>query len=643
MPNLKRLVDGGSSGTIRALQPQFNPLLWTSVATGHRADRHGVLHILMPDPAGGVRPLSRLDRKCRALWNIVGEHGKRNILVNWPLTFPAESIKGSCVSDLFFRLAGSAKGLEPPAPGASYPAELADEIQDLRFSPNELTLEEMAFFASDVESAEAQNDPLLARLAISIAETITTQAVAVKQIQKEEWDLAMVRYDILEALGPEFAACYPPQLSYIPDPVFKRYQRTIPSVCRYLDLMLGVLMELAGEDVLLILMSERGIHSDNLRPQNSEVAFRQAGREPWFREQGILAMHGPGVTVGGRIQGAGLLDLAPTMLRYMDIPVSSDMPGRVLREAFTTLPEEQTDNSPEVPIGGQMHAGHTHLSKVQKQLALNRWQEIGLLDTTDPDAAETVSKARLERDFNRAMVAVDSRRLHTARKLLEGLYQERPDDNRIALHLVRCRRITGDLEGARELLEELVTRPGRRPFEQMQLAQLHLIAGEHDKALLCLFRAEQAQAERPWVHCQIGQVYLDMQRLDDAERAFGKALERDADHAQSHRGMAAVLLQKKHYEEAIDTALRAIELDRNQPQAHYYLGAAMLAENRPDIAAQAFQTCLELAPNHVRALRGLAQICQMNGDNDAAMAYRKRAQQFESAILLETQLLAFRP
>ncbi len=49
MPNLRRLVDGGTSGNLRTLQPQFNPLLWTSIATGQRADLHGVLHTLLPD------------------------------------------------------------------------------------------------------------------------------------------------------------------------------------------------------------------------------------------------------------------------------------------------------------------------------------------------------------------------------------------------------------------------------------------------------------------------------------------------------------------------------------------------------------------------------------------------------------------
>jgi len=638
MPNLRRLVKGGASGNLRTLQPQLPPLLWTSIATGYRADMHGVLHTLLPDSSGSIRPLSRLDRQCRAIWNITGEKDNNNILVNWPVTFPAEPISGACVSDLFFRLTGSEKGLDDPAPGATYPPELAENILDLRFSANELTLDEMAFFIPDIERAELEGDSMPGRLAVALAETISTQAVTMHLIQESAWDLAMVRYDILETLGPEFMACYPPQLSYVPDKLFERYREIIPAVCRYLDLMLGVLLEQTGPDTLVVVFSDRGIHSDHLRPQDPDVAFRQSGGVPWFREQGILTLHGPGVTADASIQGAGLLDIVPTILRYMDIPVGKEMPGRVLKEAFSMLPEEQDDAAHEAPIPGSPDFSISQLSEKQCKVALRRWQEIGLLDNEDTGIIEEIDKARCQREFNRAMVTVEARKSRRALKQLEQLHQEYPDDDRIALHLARCRRNTGDLAGAKQLLEKVVDHPDQRPYEQMQLAQLHLATGEHDKALLCLFRAEHAVAERPGVHSQIGQVYLAMQRWDEAERAFGKALERDTDHAEAHRGMAAVHLGLKRYEETIDAALRAIELDRNRPQTHYFLGAALLAEKRVGVAAQAFQTCLELNADHVSALRGLADSCQLLGDDSAASAHRKRAHQLESAALLKRQL-----
>lgn len=52
------------------------------------------------------------------------------------------------------------------------------------------------------------------------------------------------------------------------------------------------------------------------------------------RLHGILMMRGPGVRSGNEIQGAQILDLAPTMLWLFGLPVPEDMDGRVLDAAF---------------------------------------------------------------------------------------------------------------------------------------------------------------------------------------------------------------------------------------------------------------------------------------------------------------------
>jgi predicted AlkP superfamily phosphohydrolase/phosphomutase len=36
MPNVRRLVENGCSGPIATLHPPLSPMLWTSIATGHR-------------------------------------------------------------------------------------------------------------------------------------------------------------------------------------------------------------------------------------------------------------------------------------------------------------------------------------------------------------------------------------------------------------------------------------------------------------------------------------------------------------------------------------------------------------------------------------------------------------------------------
>ncbi|MBI5442443.1 MAG: alkaline phosphatase family protein [Deltaproteobacteria bacterium] len=52
------------------------------------------------------------------------------------------------------------------------------------------------------------------------------------------------------------------------------------------------------------------------------------------RPNGILIVNGPGIRKGAEIEGARIIDLAPTILHLMGFPVPDDMDGRVLSEIF---------------------------------------------------------------------------------------------------------------------------------------------------------------------------------------------------------------------------------------------------------------------------------------------------------------------
>ena len=67
MPNLARLIEEGICGNIATLQPVLSPILWTSIATGKRAYKHGIHGFSEPDPlSGGIRPVTNLSRKTKA-------------------------------------------------------------------------------------------------------------------------------------------------------------------------------------------------------------------------------------------------------------------------------------------------------------------------------------------------------------------------------------------------------------------------------------------------------------------------------------------------------------------------------------------------------------------------------------------------
>jgi predicted AlkP superfamily phosphohydrolase/phosphomutase len=69
-----------------------------------------------------------------------------------------------------------------------------------------------------------------------------------------------------------------------------------------------------------------------------DTVYRYSGMH---RDYGLLIMNGKGVRQGVAIDGAGIQDLAPTILYAMQCPIPRDMDGRVLTEVFTEGFREQ--------------------------------------------------------------------------------------------------------------------------------------------------------------------------------------------------------------------------------------------------------------------------------------------------------------
>lgn len=68
---------------------------------------------------------------------------------------------------------------------------------------------------------------------------------------------------------------------------------------------------------------------------SNKIVGPTLGHTGHHRLEGIGAVIGPHVRVGAQLQNASLVDLAPTILYALGLPIPPDMDGRVLTEAFT--------------------------------------------------------------------------------------------------------------------------------------------------------------------------------------------------------------------------------------------------------------------------------------------------------------------
>src|ERR1700689_712185 len=125
MPTLDNFINHGVMGNLATLHPILSPMLWNSIATGKRPDKHGIHGFMEPDPhTGGVRPVTSTSRKVKAIWNILTQRGYKTHVLGWFAGHPAEPINGISVSGLYPSAVGPLDKPWPLPPGAIYPEKL---------------------------------------------------------------------------------------------------------------------------------------------------------------------------------------------------------------------------------------------------------------------------------------------------------------------------------------------------------------------------------------------------------------------------------------------------------------------------------------------------------------------------------------
>ena len=686
MPHLASLIAGGLRGNLATIYPVLSPMLWTSIATGKRAYKHGIHGFSEPLPDGsGVRPISLLSRKTKAVWNILNQNAHRSVVVGWWPSHPAEPLNGVMVSNHFQISAGKPGSAPPLAPGTVYPASLASPLSELRVNPIELSGEFLRFFVPDYDKVDQEKDKRLHSLARIIAETMSIHSVATELLETEPWDFAAVYYSAIDHFGHAFMKYHPPRLSSVTEQDFAIYRDVIANAYRYHDAMLGTLLSLAGKDTTIILMSDHGFHPDHLRP--GYIPAEPAGPAVEHRHYGIVCMKGPELRVGEQLFGAGILDICPTILSLFGLPPGKDMDGKVLLTAFKNAPAvEPLESWDDVPGDAGTHPAETRLDPAASAAAFKQLVDLGYIAPPAENAQQTVDESVRELKYNLARSYRDGNCCGDAATLADELWQRWPKEHRFGILLIECLGPLGQLERRRSAIGELARRinqyqteakqaletrgqesedegqesrieadPKKRRarFEEHQLRELAhgrpflvewllvtqaLLEKDRPEARRCLEKLMAAEHAGDILADRIAGALTQLGELDRALELLQQALEWDPENALVHAQLAALHLEAGRYDKSIAAATESLSLLYFQPAVHALLGQALLEAGRFNEAEQALLVAASQSPRHLVAHELLARLYRdhLARPNDA-FAHEGRARSLRNELIARSK------
>lgn len=307
--------------------------VWTTIATGQPADVHGVRGLETTRvalvqgamSAGGASPLARVvrtatdllrltrpaiasgsERRVKTMWEVASDAGLRTAVVNWWATWPAPADsagdRGVVLSDrATLRLERGG-----PLDAEISPSALYETLRPQWPAIRERTLARVA----DTLQLATDSDPAVAAILRRSAEIDAVQLALADRVATATTDLVAVYLPGLDIA--QHALLATPEGALGASATAARVE-ALKDYYVFLDRVLAPLL-IVDKGQLLVLVTEPG-----------RVASTS---------EGLLAMVGTDVRNGASANAASSMDVMPTVLHALGVPVSGELAGKPLTSLF---------------------------------------------------------------------------------------------------------------------------------------------------------------------------------------------------------------------------------------------------------------------------------------------------------------------
>jgi len=251
LPNFEFVYEKGASGTLESTVFSHSVPAWTSIVTGVNPGKHG-LHGIFNEKGELV---SSRDRKVEAIWNILTKYRKLSVVINLPATYPAEAIRGIMISGL----------LSPGEVGDfAYPTFIKPWLKKVGYKIQPHNMDFLLF----------NKDKLLEEL-FRVARK--REKVVFRILDIVDWDFFIAVFTLIDHLQHFFWHYMDALSPYHNDPWGRKYHSAIFRGYKFMDILLGKLLDKL-DDAVLFIVSDHG-----MMPTNKYFYINE-----WLRVRGFL-------------------------------------------------------------------------------------------------------------------------------------------------------------------------------------------------------------------------------------------------------------------------------------------------------------------------------------------------------------------
>jgi hypothetical protein len=354
LPHFERLLDEGALMHLATLRPTQPSPVWTAAATGKLPTKNGIRSVatyrpfaspdrldVLPDYcfAHALVRLGLLDQQLHTsrdltalpLWQILGRQGVSVGVVNWPVTYPAARVPGYLVSDEVGQ--GAQTPVELAAGDAIWPPEAAglavSAAAVARPRPEEAIPDVPGADIGDGLVSPCNADRRLDLLAIALERQMPSRFRA-------------IRYECLDAVGHYFLRyAMPASFGDVSEDELHRFGNVLPTQYGVADGIVGRELAALGPGDLLLVLSGFGMEPIDPGKRVLERAFGNPRLNGTHERapDGFLLAFGSAVQAG-HFPRASIVDVAPTILYFLGLPVGHDMDGYARTDIFRPSPAE---------------------------------------------------------------------------------------------------------------------------------------------------------------------------------------------------------------------------------------------------------------------------------------------------------------